>query len=255
MHLTLKLIGIIVVACIGTGNDPCHQAPYTLQAFLPPGTFSSYPCVHELAKPPRHSAYIRIHQTAQQGTNWPGVQSCSEGPNCFLYPLNTHDAIYIDGVSNGSGMTDPFLQSSDIKWSELVYGTLLSPDAAQKSAASMSIRSGVVKNRSGDNGMIYAEGHFDLPNPTLRIIAEGTNRQIVLHGDADVDIVNLEPIAARGANILGTHAHRPRAEHFFLHYLLAKDKPIDCKAPEEPPAPKREPTLGASIFCSNSNYP
>lgn len=255
MHLTLKLIGIIVVACIGTGNDPCNTPPYTLQAFLAPGKFTSYPCVNELGKPPRHRAYIRIHQAVQPGTNWPGVQSCSEGPNCFLYPLNTHDAIYIDGVSNGSGMTAPFLESSLISWSQLEPGTLLSPAAAQSAAASIAIRSGAVENHTGKNGMIYAEGNFDLPNPTLRIIAEGTNRQIVLRGDAEVDLINLEPIAARGIDVLGTTAHTPHPEHFFLHYLLAKDKPTDCKAPKETTPSEEEPNLGASVFCSNSNYP
>jgi hypothetical protein len=251
MHLTLKLIGIIVVACIADGNNPCK----TLQAFVAPGKYASYPCVNKLADPPRHHAYVRIHQTAQTGTNWPGVQSCSEGPTCFLYPLQTHDAIYIDGVSNGTGMTQPFLESSAISWSQLEPGVLLSPYAAQNAAASISIRSGVVENHAAKNGMIYAEGNFDLPNQTLRIIAEGTNRQIVLRGDAEIDIINLEPVAARGVDVLGTHAHTPHPEHFFLHYLLATAPPTDCKAPPLPLVPPEDNDLGASVFCSNSNYP
>jgi hypothetical protein len=52
------------------------------------------------------------------------------------------------------------------------------------------------------------------------------------------------------------HNHDDDCDHFFLHYLLADNQPVaPCPFPQDGHCPPHGPSAGATIACSNSNYP
>jgi hypothetical protein len=247
----IRWIGIIILACVGNGNDPCSTRPYGLAIYIPNGTTNLRPCLSN-EETPKHSAYIRV-QSAISSFNWPGRKRCTDGSPCWLFPLHKKDVIRVAGVVDGSGMSARFSPNPLISWKTYVHEKLAN-DAAANSFATMLVTNGTVKTANLDNGMIIAEGSFPVTGSTVRIVISGTNRYIVVPANSTIDIVNLPRTVAAG--VIDTVDHTPHLEHFYLHYALAEKKPATCKGPEPEMAPDKEGfDLVGAIACSNSNYP
>lgn len=249
MTFILRLIGIITVACIGR-NDPCNTAPYGLGVYVADGRSSRTPCKTNEVTPP-HGAYIRVRSTVSG--HWPGRLPCHDGTPCWLYPLSEGDVIRIPGVIDGNGMSAPFEPTPAVQWSTWVPDKLAA-DVIQRSLASLTITAGKVKSYAFCNGMVYTKGKFLTTGSTVRIIASGTNRYLVVPANSTVDILNLPRHVAQA--VPESIDHHADPEHFYLHYTLAEQKPEECRGPRpEPAETDDEDDLVGSIACSNSMYP
>src|SRR6266850_2554301 len=188
MTFILRFIGIVTIACIGTGNNPCAMSPYGLRAYLPDGRGPHQPCFSAEVTPP-HQAFIRVKNADEVSYNWTGRLKCFDQTNCHLYPLQEHDVIYVDGISNGSGMNAPFTENPIIQWATLEPGSMLANDAIDRSFATMAIMAGTAKTESlKPNEMIITTGTFTVPGPTVRVTIYGTNRYVEVNGNSTVDI-------------------------------------------------------------------
>jgi len=266
MQLIIRFIGIVTMACLGTGDKPCEKSPYAVRAYLPNGKQIVHPCSAEPALfVVPHFGFIRIHVDADKdNTVWRKSEraACSDNDNggtCHAFRLREHEVNKIKGVTDGSGMDAPFKENSILSWSSYVPSTLGS-HATEVSLATMLVNAGKVETKHFDNGMFYAEGTFTIADEDLVIAIDGSKRKITIPKAAveaapiTVDIVNLEPMQALGRP--GDKPDHPDTDfhHFFLHYTLADTPPSKCDGPKPDPQGSG-PDLGASIACSNSNYP
>jgi hypothetical protein len=267
MQLIIRFIGIVTIACLGVGNKPCEQAPLAVRAYLPNGKQIVHPCTADPALfVVPHFGFIRIHVDSDQAnTVWRKSEkaACTDNDNggtCHAFRLREHEVIKIKGVTDGSGMDAAFVENSKLSWSSYVGSTTLGSHATEVSLATMLVNSGKVETLHFDNGMFYAQGTFKIADEDLVIAIDGSKRKITIPkaaveaGPITIDIVNLEQNQALGRP--GDKPDHPDTDfhHFFLHYMLADTLPSKCDGPK-PDSQTPGPDLGASIACSNSNYP
>ena len=273
MHtLTLRLIGIITIACLGNGNYDCNYTPYKLQAFVANGLTRHHPCGKQASvATPVHQAFIRVETTPLFGTFWQGEElDCDDAPICRLFPLHQGDVIEIDGISNGSQLDQQFDPSKQYKWKEIYEDSGMRPpvlrapaDATIHSLGSLVIAAGTwTQEPYGDDDIMITRGTFKTTAPDITISIKGTNKKIKVPTDATVDIINFPPAHVFGNTAM--HVDHPNKRHFFLHYTLANPEPDDCLSPlldqNVPFMTKikrflKGGDLVGSLACSNSNYP
>src|SRR5688572_25664252 len=247
MDLVINLIGIITLSCgdqVFGRPDPCvADFPKPIAVVIPDGRFNPTVCkegntVDPMIRP--HEAFIRVRGAAASAApQWPRAIACSDmsaGPPCVLYPLRRHE-LTISHVTSGAGVSE--LKNlnlfPEIRWREQMPDLSL---GSQMRIGFMIVRNGEITYDlvPHSRGMVGAT--IRVKNVTGNITIRASNasgaRELVVPASASIDIINLpRSIALSDFSNLG-HAHSDMdCDHFFLHYLLATDRPErDCHAPQ-----------------------
>lgn len=273
--LVVTLVGIITLSCgapAAPGQDTCTGTVPKVEVLIPDGRFHAKDCKKDNTTDPSiepHEAFIRIRGARATATPaWPGAIQCSDlhkGAPCVLYPLQKR-TLSIDHVSTGNGTTFTNLDSFDeIRWSKLYgdEGLPLPTISGQKRIASMTIANGEITYDTAEN----------MGNAIVaRVTVKNVRGPWVMHANSTSNVLKLTVPATATVDILSvprflavsdfatTHIHDD-CDHFFLHYHLSEDEPEkDCPYPKDGKCPKASTTsstldLGATIACSNSNFP
>ncbi|HVT46103.1 MAG TPA: hypothetical protein VMT00_17135 [Thermoanaerobaculia bacterium] len=255
MEILIRFIGIVTLACLGDDPSDACKGNIAMRAYLPDGSKGAIMCNQGIDA---HQAYIRISQP-HTPTNWT-PEPCDPKP-CSLYKLKG-DEIFVDYFSKGGGVSNSGNRPRKISWRNYYPHIMLDQAIAEsRSAAFMDLNAGTLEMIT-KKGMWV--GHLTLgsiPENEVVIAARGKNgvttKSIKVHKSTKItiDVVNLPPALAADHPIEPgeKHKHKPAKEHFYLHYLLARNPPTkDCKGPE--PLLALE-SRAPDISCSNSGYP
>jgi hypothetical protein len=241
-----------------------------VEVLIPDGRFGAKDCKTGNGDDPTiepHEAFIRVRGARATATPaWPGAIQCSDlnhGTPCVLYPLRKR-TLTIDGLSTGDGAKFTNLDDfGDIRWGKLFKDAALPLPtiSGQKRLASMTIANGEVKYDTAENMGNAIAATVTVKNVQGPVVMRATSTSNVLKLTvpitATIDILNVPRFLAI-SDFAKTHVHDD-CDHFFLHYHLSEDEPArDCPYPNDgscPRVPNTPPNAGATIACSNSNYP